>query len=358
MKKINSIYLSFILATGSYSAMTFAADLIYTANQNDNTVSVIDATSLTKVADLVLGYPAGDKNLFSPLYNGQINVHGLSYSPQRHELSIASTVTNAITRLNTQSGIIKDVIYLGRNPHEPRYNNDGSEIWVTVRGENHVAVIDSNSGKIVKKIELQSGPGMVTFSNDGKLAFVTSSFDNHFWVVDSSSKEIKKELTLESNFSPFITTTPDGKEVWIDHKDLGKVTRIDTESLTVIETFPTGKISNHLAFANSKAYITIGGENVVKVYDYSKKNAKLIGTIIAGSLPHGIWNSTDGKYVYFVNELSDTMQVIDTNTDVIIKKIAIGALPQALVYAENATNNVATMAAEINKTTAFRGPKS
>lgn len=346
------------LTSFSFSVVSIAADLVYSANQNDNTVSVIDAASLTKVGDLVLGYPAGEKKLLSPLYNGQINVHGLSYSPQRQELAIASTVTNAITRLDTKTGKVKDVIYVGRNPHEPRYNNDGSEIWVTVRGENHVAVIDSDSGKIIRKIELESGPGMVAFSKDGSLAFVTSSFDNHFWIIDSSSKETKKVLKLESNFSPFINTSPDGKEVWVNHKDLGKVTRIDTDKLAVIETFATGKISNHFAFANNKVYVTIGGENIVKVYDYSQPQVKLLGDIAAGNLPHGIWNSTDGKQVYFVNELTDTMQVIDTSSDKIIKEIKIGALPQALVYAENATNDVAKMAAEVNKMPTFRGPKT
>lgn len=351
-------HLALIVVAGSYSVIGLAADLIYSANQNDNTVSVVDAASFTKVGNLVLGYPAGDKKLFSPLYNGQINVHGLSYSPQRHELSIASTVTNSITRLNTQTGIISDVIYVGRNPHEPRYNNDGSEIWVTVRGENHVAVIDSISGKIVKKIELESGPGMVAFSKDGKLAFVTSSFDNHFWVIDSKTKQIKKELTLASNFSPFINTTPDGKEVWVNHKDIGKITRIDTKKLDVIETFQTGKISNHFAFANGKAYVTVGGENVIKIYDYKTNHAQLIKELAAGSLPHGIWNSVDGKHVYFVNELSDTMQLLDTKTDKITSEIKVGALPQALVYAENATNDISNMAKKLSEARSFRGPKS
>lgn len=340
-----------------FSATSSAANLVYSANQNDNTVSVIDSSSLTKVGDLVLGYPAGEKKLLSPLYNGQINVHGLSYSPQRHELAIASTVTNSITRLDTKTGQVKDVVYVGRNPHEPRYNNDGSEIWVTVRGENHVAIIDSNSGKIAQKIELESGPGMVAFSKDGELAFVTSSFDNHFWIIDSQTKATQKKLKLESNFSPFVNITPDGKEVWVDHKDLGKITRIDTTTLSIIETFATGKISNHFAFANNKAYVTIGGENIIKVYDYSKPKVALLKDITAGSLPHGIWNSSDGKRVYFVNELANTMQVIDTNTDKIIKEITVGALPQALVYAENATDDVAKMAKELKKVPTFRGPK-
>ena len=38
------------------------------------------------------------------------------------------------------------------------------------------------------------------------------------------------------------------------------------------------------------AYVTIGGENVVKVYTLGDE-AKLVATIPVGALPHGIWGS-------------------------------------------------------------------
>lgn len=85
-----------------------------------------------------------------------------------------------------------------------------------------------------------------------------------------------KKLMMPSSFSPFINTTPDGKEVWVDHKDVGEITRISTKDNEIIETFKTGKISNHFAFANNKAYVTVGGENSVNIYDYGEKHAKLI----------------------------------------------------------------------------------
>lgn len=73
--------LLWILSCTAFNAQ--AADVVYSANQNDNTVSVIDADTAQKIGDIRLGYPAGDKRLYSPLYNGEINVHGLSYAPQR-----------------------------------------------------------------------------------------------------------------------------------------------------------------------------------------------------------------------------------------------------------------------------------
>ncbi|MGI9282833.1 MAG: hypothetical protein ACR2PX_24820 [Endozoicomonas sp.] len=352
MKKFG---LPVIAALAMSANLSFATDLVYTANQNDNTVSIINADDMTKVGDLKLGLPAGEAKIFSPLYNGQINVHGLSYSPERHELAVVSTVTNSVVFVDTNTGNVKRTVYVGRNPHEPRYNN--GEVWVTVRGENHVAVVNPDSGEIAKKIELSSGPGMVTFGNDGHYAYVSSSFNDDFWIVDTTSKDIIKTLKMPSNFSPFLNTSPDGKEVWVGHKDNGHVTRIDTKTMDIIETFETGKVSNHLTFANNKVYVTVGGENKINVYTYGTEKAGLVKTIKTETLPHGIWGSDDGKYVYYVNELSATAQVIDTATDKVIKKLEIGALPQALVFAKNATDNVAAVKENINKEVSFRGPR-
>jgi YVTN family beta-propeller protein len=97
----------------------------------------------------------------------------------------------------------------------------------------------------------------------------------------------------------------------------------------------TGFITNHLAFARVggevHAYVTIGGENAVKVYSTSKE-AKLLATIATGALPHGAWTSDDNSRVYIGLEGGDGVQVIDTASNKIIATIAGGQAPQALVY--------------------------
>ncbi|HFS3923406.1 TPA: hypothetical protein ACHY1J_004901, partial [Escherichia coli] len=54
-----------VLAICLVSFNLHAANLVYSANQNDNTVSVVDADKYKKVGSLTLGYPAGDKRLYS-----------------------------------------------------------------------------------------------------------------------------------------------------------------------------------------------------------------------------------------------------------------------------------------------------
>ena len=79
------------------------------------------------------------------------------------------------------------------------------------------------------------------------------------------------------------------------------------------------------------AYVTVGGENVVKVYRRGKK-PELVATIPTGDLPHGIWRSGDGTRVYVGLENQDAVAAIDTLTNTVLATIPVGQQPQALVY--------------------------
>ncbi|HEV2714350.1 MAG TPA: hypothetical protein VGU64_03740, partial [Terriglobales bacterium] len=88
--------------------------------------------------------------------------------------------------------------------------------------------------------------------------------------------------------------------------------------------------------ANGKfAFVTIGGENAVKVYRRGEK-PELVATITTGDLPHGIWGSGDGTRVYVGLENQDAVVAIDTLANKILATIPIGQQPQALVYVPEA----------------------
>ncbi len=314
-----------------------AQDRVYTADQNSNTVSVIDPVSNTLLGQIRLGNPRPD--VLSPLYKGEVNVHGLGFSPDHKTLIAISTVTNSATFIDTTTNAVKGIAYVGRNPHEGFFTPNGKEAWVVVRGEDYLAVIDPVTFKETARIKTTSGPGMVIFSKDGKRAFLANSFNPVVEVIDVAQRKVIKKIPVVSPFSPFIQITPDGKEVWSTHKDVGKVTRIDTTTLDVKGVIDTGFITNHLAFAASGgrtlAYVTVGGENVVKIFT-TDATAQLVKTVPVGALPHGIWASGDGSRVYVGLENGDAVDVIDTTTNDVVGHIPVGQAPQALVYVPHA----------------------
>jgi len=314
-----------------------AKDRVYTADQNTNTVSVINPATNLLLGQIRLGNQRPD--VLSPLYKGEINVHGLGFSPDHKTLIAISNGSNSVAFIDTATNKVKGIAYIGRSPHEGFFTADGKEVWAVVRGENYLSVIDPNTFRETSRIETAPGPGMVLFHPNGKLAFVVSSFTPQVDVVDVAKHQIVKRIAVVSPFSPFLQFTPDFKEVWMTHKDVGKVTRIDTDKLEVKGVLDTGFITNHLGFAKTArgvlAYITIGGENVVKVLTVEAE-PKLVATIPVGALPHGIWPADDGSRMYVGLENGDAVDVIDTASNKVVARTPVGQAPQALVYVSNA----------------------
>ncbi|AUD00230.1 hypothetical protein QU42_03280 [Bradyrhizobium sp. UASWS1016] len=312
-------------------------DRFYTSDQFSNTVSVIDPMSNKLLGVIKLGDPAPGN--LSPLYKGQLLVHGMGFSPDHKTLAVISIGSNSVSFIDTATNTVKHVTYVGRSPHEAFFTPDAKEIWVAVRGENYIAVLDGKTYKETRRIEVPNGPGMTIFSPDGKYGYICSSFSPETVVVATDSHKIVGRVKQESPFCPDIAATPDGKQVWLTLKDVGKTMVFNAKPpFDVIKTIDTGPITNHVNIVRNRngqfAYVTVGGLNSVKVF--RTDTFEQVAMIETGALPHGIWPSGDGTRVYVGLENADAAAAIDTIENKLIATIPLGQAPQGVAYVPNA----------------------
>src|SRR5579863_9333347 len=195
-------------------------DRFYTSDQFSNTVSVIDPVDNRLLGVIRLGDPTPGN--LSPLYRGQLLVHGMGFSPDHHTLAVISIGSNSVTFIDTATNAVKHVTYVGRSPHEAFFTPNGKEVWVTVRGENYVAVLDGNTYREKSRITVPNGPGMTIFSPDGRYGYLCSSFSPETEIISTATHKIIAKVKQESPFCPNIAATPDGNQVWFTLKDVGK----------------------------------------------------------------------------------------------------------------------------------------
>jgi len=275
----------------------------------------------------------------SPLYKGQLLVHGMGFSPDHRTIAVVAIGSNAVIFIDTATNSVKHVTYVGRSPHEAFYTMDGREVWVVVRGENYVSVLDGTSYEEKARIAVPNGPGMTIFSPDGKYGYVCSSFTPETEIITVADHRVVGKVAQASPFCPNIAATPDSKQVWFTLKDTGKTQVFDAQPpFALLKTLDTGPITNHVNIVRNAngmfAYVTIGGLNEVKVF--RTDNFAQVATIPTGKLPHGIWPSGDGTRVYVGLENEDKLAAIDTLKNEVIATNPIGQAPQALVYVPDA----------------------
>jgi len=315
-------------------------DRVYAAEQFSNTVSVTDPASDKLLGVIRLGNPSPSS--LSPLYKGQLLVHGLGFSPDHKTLVVVSIGSNSVTFIDTQTNAVKHVTYVGRSPHEAFFTPDGSEVWITIRGEDYVEVLDAHTYEEKTRIKVPGGPGMQIFSPDGKYGYICSSFNPETDVVSVADHKIVARVAQASPFCPNIAVTPDGKQVWFTLKDVGRTQAFEGQPpFALLKTLETGPTTNHVNLARNVngtfAYITVGGTNEVKVY--RTDNFEQVATIPVGNLPHGLWPSGDGTRVYVGLENADALVAINTLTNKVVATIPIGQAPQAVVYVPDAAGD-------------------
>src|ERR1700719_1509488 len=312
-------------------------DRAYSAEQFSNTVSVTDPVDNKLVGTIRLGDPLPAS--LSPLYKGQLLVHGMGFSPDHRTIAVVAIGSNAVNFIDTATNSVKHITYVGRSPHEAFYTMGGKEGWVVGRGEKYVSVLDGTTYEKKTRITVPNGPGMTIFSPDGKYGYVCASFTPETEVITVADHKIVGRVVQASPFCPNIAATPDSKQVWFTLKDTGKTQVFDGQPpFALLKTLDTGPITNHVNIARNAngmfAYVTVGGLNEIQVFrtdDFSK-----VATIPTGKLPHGIWPSGDGTRVYVGLENEDKIAAVDTLANKVIAESPVGQAPQALAYVPNA----------------------
>jgi YVTN family beta-propeller protein len=321
-----------------------ANDRVYTADQDSNTVTVINPKTNTVLGTIPFGKVRLDTNadVLGAMYDGEIDVHGLGFSRDGRYLDVIDVTTNAVHVVDTSSNKVLHTIYLGRAPHEGFFSPDGNYLWVAERGLDTVAIIDWRKNQVVDRIRSEDGPSKVVFSPDGKLAYVNHLRADALDVIDVPGRKIIKRVAIPGNAggSSDEGISQDGKEVWLGMPTNGKTTTVyNTNTHRVVAVLNTGPRTNHPNFVTvagvNYAYQTVGDLNQTLVYRRSTSGGpptlvKRINDHGAG--PHGIWPSADNTRIYVALQYSDALDVIDTKTMKVIKTLRIGQSPMALVY--------------------------
>ena len=313
-------------------------DRVYTADQTSNTVSVIDPAANTLLGVIRLGDPV--PGALSPLYRGQLLVHGMGFSPDHKTLAVVSVGSNSVTFIDTATNGIKGVVYIGRSPHEAFFTPDGRELWATVRGEDYVSVIDPLKRREIRRIQTANGPGMVPFRPDGRYAFVPSSFTPEVDVVDTKTYNVVARVPQASPFSPNLAVSQDGQEGLVyaqrQRQDAG-----DARDAALRHSGHAGYRPHHQSCGarrerQRQVCLCDGGSGERREGLPSRRNTRT-GRCHSDRRPaarHLAVRRRDPSYVGLENQ--DAVAAIDTLSNTVLATIPVGQQPQALVYVPQA----------------------
>jgi len=318
-------------------------DRIYTGDQSSNTITVIKPSTAEVLGTISLGNPRLS-DVIGPQYIRSVNSHGLGFSRDGKHIVSLSVTTNTVTVIRCEDNTIVSQTFVDRNAHEAFFASDNRTIWVGTRGVEYIDIVDGIQGGLVSRIPSYGGPSKVLFSPDGRIAYVNHVRSPSISIIDVESQTMIYNLTgLPDKFSSDMMLSADGLRLWVAHKMIGKVSVISTAQRKIVTVIDTGLETNHPNFAvvngTTHGFVTVAALNLTKVFRQPdpEVSPEYVTSILASGIePHGLWPSPDNKWMYIVNEHSDTVDFADLSTMQVTKTVNVGQEGQALIYVANA----------------------
>ncbi len=300
-------------------------------------------------------------------------------------LFVANPDSGSVSVLDVGSNNKLAEIRVGRTPRTMALSADGQRLLVTCQESNLLAVVDTSSLALEERIPVSAEPYGVVAGPLGSHAYVTSAalgvvdvvrfeddtlsfetFDNALLgqepiLIRAIHNRVVRSIPVEAKPAG-VARSAGGRWLYVTHLLTGRVSVIDLFQQAAVEVIGTGADSNMAQRIvvhpdNGRAYLPHIRSNVtnrfrlfdstvfpaVSVVDLQarvhmpRERIDLSLGITVANLPFDAQFSVDGKQIYVVNLGSGDVMVHDIETGRRVAKIDVGHGPRGIAISSDGT---------------------
>ncbi|WP_083925226.1 Ig-like domain-containing protein [Flexithrix dorotheae] len=298
-------------------AVDETARRVWTVNPDNNTVTVINADNLNKVAEYTVG---ADPTSIALDGNGKV--------------WIACRDAGEVWVLNTNNGSLVGTVDVGRGsmPYGIVIKPDGTEAYVSEFGSGEISRINTANRNITGTLNVGKTPRALAITADGATLLVTRFISpdagGEIRKVNLSNFTVSATISLPAdnttndsgaagrgiaNYVGGIAISPDNATAWYTAKkdNIFRGQAVDGNDLTFETT-----VRNIISSIN----ISGNAENVASRIDIDNHN-----------LPTGITYSPYGNHIFVTMQANNRLIIIDPSTGTEITRMDVGLAPTGVV---------------------------
>jgi len=250
---------------------------------------------------------------------------------------------NAVYLINADTGKVLKTIPLRSNPSAFIITRDQRYLLVAMLGTSKLSVIDLNTNCVVKEIESGNLPAYIAVDKIKNIAYIANQNSATISLLDLVNMDVTQRIEVVGNPCKLTLSSDRKALIYLDALTDGVhqvVLGDDFNNDTFL--FKTKNLSKALSF-NDKIYLACRDKNYITVVDIASK--KPVNKIPVGEKPLDI-SIIDSK-LYVVNAISDSLSVIDLNTEIKIKDIPLNTkgFPNKINILDNSISAIVSTAA-------------
>ena len=300
------VRLLLVTAAALVIATSVNAHEIYVSNEKDNTVSVIDSTSLEVIRTFKVGK----------------RPRGITFARDFKHFYLCASDNDAVQVYDTDGDKFLYDLPSGRDPEQ----DDAVS-----------TVVDLEKKAVVKQVDVGVEPEGMAVSPDDKLFVTTSETTNMAHIIDAVSMETIANVLVDPR-PRHAEFTPDGKKLWVSSEIGGTITIIDVAtfaeerkisfSLSGVPVDNIQPVGFTITKDGSRAYVALGPAARVAVIDVA--TGEVIKYLVTGQRVWHVALTPEEDKLFTTNGVTNDVTVIDTAALKPIKSIKVGRYPWGL----------------------------
>jgi YVTN family beta-propeller protein len=312
------IVLPLLFTAGAWAQ---ARSALLILNKSENTMAIIDPTTLKVVARVPTGEAPHEVATSNDGRLAFVANYGTATKPGNTISVIDLTQQKEIRRIDLGALL---------RPHG--ITEAGGKIYFTVEGSRAVARLDIAAGRIDWIMGTgQAGTHMVVVTPDQKKVYTANINSNTVTAIELSTSRL--EQIAVGKGPEGIAISPDGRQLWVAHRQDGGLSIIDTATDKVKETIKVGRSPIRVKFTpdGKRVLVSDVAEGELVIFDAATQ--KEIKRIKVGNFPVGVLIAPDGRRAFVAATRDDKVFVIDLENLSLEKVIEPGREPDGMAWA-------------------------
>ena len=320
---IGTIVLLFL--TFAVQALPAPLQRLYVANEESNTISIIDPAKRVLLAEI----PTGK------------HPHNVNVDPLGRYFYVTNYMEDALQVFDVKTNALISTVKVGRQPAHVVSDSDGKRLYISNEGETTLSTVLVPAFKAAEPLEIKGqGPHGHLLSPDGRWLLTPNSRSGDVSLLNPALRHVDL-IKLPPGAKPVaMGITFDGKLAFVTDAGLNQVHKIDLARKKVLASLSVGKRPIQVPVHPTRPVLYIPCMESDALYKVDLERWRVEKVIPVGKGAHGIAYSQDGREAYVTltwEKPKGRVAVIDTEKDTVVTTLPVGEAPNgiALFFGKN-----------------------
>ena len=210
--------------------------LLYVTTELDNSVTVIDPTTL---------------KIIGTIPTGQAESHMLAITSDGRRGYTANVKSGTVSVLDLEAGKLLKVISVSTRVQRIALSADDRWVYTSDQNQPRLAVIDTKTNEVASWIALPALAFATAVTPDGRWLLAVMTHQNQIAVVDLATKQVVHTLDLPKAPQEALVR-PDGLVAYVSCDATKQIAVVDLKTWTVPQLIPAGRTADGLAWARTQ----------------------------------------------------------------------------------------------------------